>query len=130
MYVVLAMQKKRSLLGNGGRRGRCWRTLVSAMAAFAVFLSLFHCVSAEAKAATFERPMMVGSLVAMSSDMPDQQQPGHAGHCSHCLCHAAYQDVADGDSLSIVFAAPTYDALRGHLIRAVAGLPPFKPPRA
>jgi hypothetical protein len=51
------------------------------------------------------------------------------GHC-HCVCHVSPQRVADAVSSPADFISQRYAFLIAEHIRSLAGLPPFKPPRA
>lgn len=105
--------------------------MVNVVAALAVFVALFHglCCVADPVASP---EVSVTALAADNpwSDLPDPQYPGHSAHCSHCLCHAGYQSPADMASLLLSFDAPIYVLPQDRVTRSLAGLPPFKPPRA
>jgi hypothetical protein len=124
------MQTRRAFIEICRHGGAGWRAFVCAVAALAVFLSVFHCASAEVQPTAVDRSTIAATLPSASPDTQDQQQPGHVGHCAHCLCHTAYQDISDVNSASIEFGATLYAILQGDLTRPIAGLLPFKPPRA
>ena len=111
------------------RLGR-WRTarwpLVMALVA-GLLLSLMHCAGCGVALVGNEAVAVATTTDPGSTpDLPDQQLPAHAGHC---LSHVAQQAIA-----AIALPAdPVVQAVASaepRLPRSLAGLPPFKPPRA
>jgi hypothetical protein len=111
-----------------GRTPR-WRAVIGVVAAMAVLVALFHGLRVAADPATPLQATVI-AVDNAATDLPDPQRPGHAAHCAHCLCHAGYENPADAASLPACFGAPAYALLQDRLTRSLAGLPPFKPPRA
>ncbi len=56
-------------------------------------------------------------------------EPCLPGHC-HCVCHVSPQRVGDGVSRPTDFSSQRYQPLTAEHVRSIAGLTPFKPPRA
>jgi len=54
---------------------------------------------------------------------------GLLGHC-HCVCHVFAQSWSQPLSSPVEFADMAYGVREDHLPPAIAGHPPFKPPRA
>jgi hypothetical protein len=98
--------------------------------ALAVFVALLHGQCAAAKAAGFlpDSTLAVG-LKALPAELPGDQLPGHDGHCTHCLCHAADRIAAGADSVPIQFCGTAFSIGEDRSARSFAGLPLFKPPR-
>ena len=97
------------------------------MLAIGLLISLMHCAGCGlAFAGDQMSPIAATTDSGSTTDAPDQQLPAHAGHC---LSHVAQQSIAvitlpaDLATQALMPAEPT-------LPRSLAGLPPFKPPRA
>lgn len=97
------------------------------MLAAGLLLSLFHCASCDMAFAGSDSATIAANLdTSPSHDLPEQQLPGHSGHC---LGHATAQPAA-------ITPVPADLSHRAHTIgyeqslTSLAGLPLFKPPRA
>ena len=117
-------------LDNRHGWGSFWRAPISLIAALAVFVALLHCQCAAAQSTGFLPASVVAvDLKASPAELPDNQLPGHGGHCAHCLCHVAYQILTGSDSILIQFGAAPYTIRKVRSSQSLAGLPLFKPPR-
>jgi hypothetical protein len=112
-----------------GQRCRpLWRAPISLIAALAVLVALFHSHCAVAESSIPIQVSAVGSVLkALPAELPDDQLPGHSGHCSHCLCHAAFQ--SGFDSISIQFRATAFSVRGDRCALPAPGFQLFKPPR-
>jgi hypothetical protein len=95
--------------------------------AVGLLLSLFHCASCDMTFAGSGSATIAANLdTSTSHDVPEQQLPGHSGHC---LGHVTAQPAA-------VTPTPADVSHRPYMIgceqspASLAGLPLFKPPRA
>jgi hypothetical protein len=118
-----------SIVGRGLSCGPFWRAPINLLAALAVFVALLHgqCGAAQA---TSLLPAAVVDLKTSPAGFPGDQLPGHDGHCSHCLCHAANRTATGGDSVPIQFCGTAFSISEDRSAYSLAGLPLFKPPRA
>lgn len=95
--------------------------------AIGLLLSLFHCASCDIAFAGSGSAAIAANLdTSPSHDLPEQQLPGHSGHC---LGHVTAQPTA-------VTPVPADLSHRPYMIgceqspASLARLPLFKPPRA
>src|SRR5262245_49292798 len=108
----------------GGRHFRR-RPLAFALAV-AMVVSLFHDLPALAgQGGSDPMPVAVASTSALV-EAPDTQAPGHG---CHCLCHIAAQTTVSQIVTRFVFDHSIQRPGNGVPSRALAGLPPFRPPR-
>jgi hypothetical protein len=109
---------------------RSWRAVLSVLLAAVLLLASLHhltCLGeAEASGASAASAVLSVSLPDSAPTGADQCLPGHC----HCVCHASSQASTEHVSSSIDFVPPAYGIGMDHLPRLMAGLPPFKPPRA
>lgn len=114
------------LHGRGCRS--LWRAPISLIATLAVVVAIFHSHCAVAETSNPIQASVVASVSkALPTELPDHQLPGHSGHCSHCLCHAAFQSAFD--SISIQFCATAFSVREDRCALPAPGFPLFKPPR-
>jgi hypothetical protein len=109
-----------------------WRILVNVIVTMAMFVALFHGLRGTTEAVTPLHASVVASTTthALPAELPDQQPLGHGAHCAHCLCHVGYHAEATFNATAAEFCGPVYTLGDDRFARVIAGLPPFKPPRA
>lgn len=91
-----------------------------------LLLSLIHCAGDGFALAAGGPAAMTTQDNGIAPDMPDQQLPAHSGHClSHVTAPALshISSPAEQPLCALAFA-------RSEPPASLAGLPPFKPPRA
>jgi hypothetical protein len=105
-----------------------WRAVLSALLAIAILLSSFHHLSCLGDDEV-SGPGSSISVALETSAPPVNGDPCLPGHC-HCVCHVSVQALTDSVSNPVDFGNLAYGLRADRLPRALATLPPFKPPRA
>jgi len=107
---------------------QCGAAVLSVILAIALLISSLNHLSCfdEGGSSAALSSIAVG---IQKSAPPTDGDRGTPGHC-HCVCHIFPQAWAKPVSSRVEFAEMAYDVREDHLPRALAGHPPFKPPRA
>jgi hypothetical protein len=110
--------------GSGNRLGRLPFVLLIMMG---LLVSLIHCAGCGAAIAQAgDAAWSASHDQGGSRDQPEQQSPCHSGHC---LSHVTAQHLdAVATPVDLFLCAPSFGQEQSPA--ALAGLPPFKPPRA
>ena len=114
-------------LPNPSPASRLSRWPLVLLLAVGLLISLMHCAGCGLAFAGSDTPTIAATGDGGSTpDFPDQALPMHAGHC---LSHVAPQAIAT-IALPIDHAPQRLRIAAPARLRTLAGLPPFKPPRA
>ena len=95
--------------------------------ALGLLISLIHCAGCGMSFALADNPAVLTDMDhGTAPDAPEQQLPCHSGHClSHVTVQVVAAVVTPAD---LVLRTPDFG--REQSLATLAGLPPFKPPRA